>query len=244
MAYVNQYSASGAPSWWLGKTTADRTPQAQYNMIANALIPFMSPEDRAAVANNLYRSNQADFAEYGNIATPKASYQVTTPERDYYTSADRARQATETLNRLRTSTGATVTDLGPGFAYLQRVVDLLNKYGGDPNEGTAPPIPGRRTELVRDPVTGALTTVNIDPNPYPAGNYVAPGPRRQTRQEYVQMMGELDPLLAEGKSEALAPYEPLVQKMIQPFFSGGKITPVSKDATGNWVFGERRKEWY
>lgn len=66
----------------------------------------------------------------------------------------------------------------------------------------------------------------------------------QTRQQIIQMYGALDPLLAETKQDNLSAYSEISRAMTQPFFSAGQVIPVSKDANGNWIFGQANKRWY
>lgn len=61
----------------------------------------------------------------------------------------------------------------------------------------------------------------------------------QTRRQYQQMMGALDPLLAQsgGTGSVLSPYGSLVKMLAQPYFSGGQLMPMTKTSDGRYVFG-------
>lgn len=60
---------------------------------------------------------------------------------------------------------------------------------------------------------------------------------RQSRRQYQQMLGALDPLLAEARGEALSAYGPIAQALAQPFFSAGEMVPVRRLPNGRWMFG-------
>lgn len=66
---------------------------------------------------------------------------------------------------------------------------------------------------------------------------------QQTRQQVVQQLSALDPLLNSAKGE-LAPYASLAQALTTPFFSEGKVIPIRKDANGDYIFGEPNKQLY
>lgn len=63
----------------------------------------------------------------------------------------------------------------------------------------------------------------------------------QTRQQYINMMSALDPLVAQAKTPQLAPYESLVKMLTTPFFTNGSLVPLSKDANGRVIFGTPNK---
>lgn len=65
----------------------------------------------------------------------------------------------------------------------------------------------------------------------------------QTRRQYIEMMSALDPLIAQSKTQQLAPYESLVKMLTTPFFSKGQLTPIYKDANGQVSFGGANKAW-
>ncbi len=66
----------------------------------------------------------------------------------------------------------------------------------------------------------------------------------QTRRQVRDLYSTLDPLLAEGKGEALSAYGEIGRAMTQPFLSSGRLMSVSKDDQGNWVFGRKNKRWF
>src|SRR3990167_11294563 len=66
----------------------------------------------------------------------------------------------------------------------------------------------------------------------------------QTRQQYLQYQAALDPLLAEGKGEALAAYGPASRMLSQPFFSAGQLRTAARDEFGNWRFGTANRRLF
>jgi hypothetical protein len=67
---------------------------------------------------------------------------------------------------------------------------------------------------------------------------------RQTRAQFNQTQAALDPMLSQAKSGELAPYSAVAQQVASPFFSAGNVTPVAKNATGRFVFGNRNPEFF
>ena len=68
--------------------------------------------------------------------------------------------------------------------------------------------------------------------------------RVQTRQQYLQMISALDPLLAEAKSGKLSSYGSAARMITNPYFTAGAVVPVRKDQAGNYVFGKGNKGLY
>jgi len=66
---------------------------------------------------------------------------------------------------------------------------------------------------------------------------------KQTREQVVQQLGAVSPLLAQAKG-TLAPYASIAQALTTPFFSSGSVMPISKDAKGNYIFGDVNKRLY
>ncbi len=64
---------------------------------------------------------------------------------------------------------------------------------------------------------------------------------RQSRVQYQQMQSALDPLLASMKNTEFAG---LAQQLTAPFFTAGRVVPISKDVTGRYVFGSPNKQLF
>jgi len=67
---------------------------------------------------------------------------------------------------------------------------------------------------------------------------------QQTRQQYLQQMGALDPLLAEGKSSELSPYSSIAQSLASPYFTAGQAVPIQKTSDGRYIFGQANRQLF
>jgi len=67
---------------------------------------------------------------------------------------------------------------------------------------------------------------------------------QQTREQYLQQLGALDPLMGEAGSDAIAPYESIVQSLTSPYFTAGKTVPIQKTSDGRYIFGEGNRQLY
>jgi hypothetical protein len=202
-AWSEGYQVENAPTWWVGLVNSVPSPENEYAMQLNAMIPYLSPEDQRYVAQFLFSSFPSIFSMYKDISFAPPPFEITADIRDRFTSSDRARGIIETLNKMRQAAGMTEEQLGPGYRYLNRLADVMAQYGGGP----------------------------LGSND------------RQTSRQYTQMMSALDPLIAESKGDELSAYGSLASRLTNPFFSAGKVVPISKDQSGNWVFGETNKQF-
>ena len=66
----------------------------------------------------------------------------------------------------------------------------------------------------------------------------------QTRQQYSQMMGALDPLAAETQGSQLSAYSELTRMLTQPYYTAGRVTPTSQLENGQTVFGEPIRNYF
>lgn len=99
------------------------TPPEPYGKMAEALLPYLSPED-SNVLESFYGFEQPDRA----IPT-----EITGGLRNYYLSKERAGSALTALNNMKTASGR--SDLGPGYAFLVNAIGLLNQFGAEGGEG-------------------------------------------------------------------------------------------------------------
>lgn len=65
-----------------------------------------------------------------------------------------------------------------------------------------------------------------------------------TRRQVIDMYSAFDPLLSEAQGEKLGAFGELARSLAQPFYGAGKLVNVSRDDSGNWVFGKRNKSWF
>lgn len=65
----------------------------------------------------------------------------------------------------------------------------------------------------------------------------------QTRMQYMNFLGAMDPLLGESKGQELAAFSPIASMLATPFFSAGQLQPVTKTATG-YRFGQANRNLF
>jgi len=97
----------------------------------NMMIPFLSPEDQKTVAATLFQQDPKNFNYLKGIGADMPS--VTAPtiqDRDYYTSAERAKNAIDALGKLASAMGKGTNALGPGFQYLRTILTNMQTFGG------------------------------------------------------------------------------------------------------------------
>jgi hypothetical protein len=98
-------------------------PAEPYGKIVQTLLPYLSPEDSAAL------ESFHGFAQ-DNRPVPE---QVTGQLRNYYLGRERAQSAIGALQNMKAAGGG--KDLGPGYTFLVNAVNLLGQYGGQGGEG-------------------------------------------------------------------------------------------------------------
>jgi len=152
LLWKDTYSTAGAQPGWRGMTPNKLNKTTQFYAMLNAMIPFLSPEDQRSIGTALSRYNykyedkegthfSAPFKHLDpnkmNYPTPPS--ELTTQQRTYYTSAERARQAQLNLERMANSMGVKVNDrdrkLGPGYVYLKQVTKVLQDFGAPGSSG-------------------------------------------------------------------------------------------------------------
>jgi hypothetical protein len=134
LKYGDEFQWAGAPKWWRGLTPNRLTAESRYTALANAMIPFLSPEDRRATAQTLGRMEPVR-KYYDNPAYGRVPSEVTSQMRQQYTSAERAKQVLEMLNKLRHASGKSTKEWGAGYQYLQQAARVLRDFGGRNGDG-------------------------------------------------------------------------------------------------------------
>lgn len=142
-------------------------------------------------------------------------------------------------------------------------------FGGyNPETAKMPDIPGTMETQERRLMTSAkrakqlLGTLNMVKQVSPAGTKFGPGyeylrqlasvmrdfgAKRnagQTRQQYSQMVGALDPLTAETQGSQLSAFSELTRMLSQPYYTAGRVTPTSQLENGQTVFGEPIRNYF
>jgi len=140
-----------APNWWVPLRPQDvseaERPDVQALMFLNTMLPFLSPEDQRNAAAQLYTTAADAFSYYKGEKLPAevggapfdwdtimASSQsgLTPINRRYFESTARAQGALDALSRMREATvQGNRWKLGPGYTYLQNVINAVGRYGTD-----------------------------------------------------------------------------------------------------------------
>ena len=179
-------------------------PQSEYASMLNSMIPFMSPEDQRYTASVLYRLYPQFFSSYSSFAAnetvPQAPSELTTEQRQYMGSYQRAQAILDTLNKVKQVSGN--PKLGPGYSYLQELGSVLRDYSAR-NAGDS-----------------------------------------QTRSQYRQMMGALDPLVAEGQQENLSAFSALTRMLAQPYYTAGQVHPTTTLQDNSVISGTPIKNYF
>jgi hypothetical protein len=132
LTWKNAYGAGGyGPKWWNGLVANKLNPTTEYIMLTNAMLPFLSPEDRRAFASNIDRQFKGEGVDFGDstrfqFGVTKA---VTPGVRANYLSVQRAQSALSSLERMRAASGFKADKFGPGLQYLRQVADTLRDFG-------------------------------------------------------------------------------------------------------------------
>jgi hypothetical protein len=73
--------------------------------------------------------------------------------------------------------------------------------------------------------------------------YGGAGGEPQSRRQALEMLGAVDPILAQTQTGDLSAYGPLARMLANPFFSAGQLMPVQKTQDGTYVFGNPNKSF-
>lgn len=132
LIWSNKYGYEGAPSWWQGMVANKNNPYTQYFMTANAMLPFLSPEDQRAFANNLGLQYKGQGTKFGNPMdfTFGTTMGVSPELRAQYQSSQRAQMALNLLDRMRMAAGIKDENkMGKGYQFLRQMIDALRDFG-------------------------------------------------------------------------------------------------------------------
>ena len=191
------------PAWWVNLQPVDpkdaERPDVQYLMMLNSTLPYLSPEDQRNAAAQIYTTAADAFSAYkpekiSAIAPINLETQLTSP--------------------VAQAAGTPVIDEAY-FGSSQRASEALQALS-NMREAT---VQGNRWKLGPgytwlQSLLGAMgATRDLSPN----------NGQRLTATQTLQMLGALDPLLAQGQSQEIGPVANIGRLLSQPFFSGGNI---------------------
>lgn len=124
------YSIAGAPQWWRGKVPSSFNAKTAYAAVANAIMPYLSPEDQRTVAANLAMNFQGQFGGYNpqtGVQFSKPPGEMTSAIRGTFSSAERAQGILSSLEKMQKTSKAKP---GAGMKFLQQVATIMRDYGG------------------------------------------------------------------------------------------------------------------
>lgn len=123
------------PNWNAGSLPATWTANTEYAAFTNAVLPYLSAEDQRTFAGNLARLFPEQYAGMNPVTAqyPLPGTKITTDERRYYQSAERAQAIMSTLQAKAAQSGQ--TNFGPGYAFLQQIVAVIRDYGANSGNG-------------------------------------------------------------------------------------------------------------
>lgn len=137
ITWSETYKDKNAPSWWRGFTPSKLDATSEYLALMNAMIPYLSPEDQVAVAQNLARQypgveeGSYPFAAYTNVSAEGAPKgELPTNFEALWLSSQRGQNVVSALGNMASSMGKSEKDFGPGYKFLTQVAGALTQYGG------------------------------------------------------------------------------------------------------------------
>jgi len=227
---IGNYAVSDkAPSWWRPFDIKDKSqynrPDVAFTLMANALIGSgaLSDEDARALAKQLYAMWGRAGENPWDIYSDKFADENRPPGRRI------GAQGQPAISRQLALIGQTA----PGG-----VIDERSIYSRERANRILQALSRMREATVGGNVwkfgPGYQYLQNI------AGALGTAGPVARTRAQRLEVLGALDPLLAQAKSGELSAFAPLAQMIAQPFYTYAPPR-VSRTQEGRYQFGRRSK---
>jgi len=220
-----ELAGGAAPDWWQAFVPTEVTPETAYGAMLNAMIPFISPEDQVRVAHSLYNMFDTEMSHYKPGYIPEVST-VTEDQARYLMSQGRPVSGIwEGSQQKQLATGETITtrtsELEP-FSDQMRRYFMSSKRATDAIQTLSnmreAMVQGNRWKLG----PGYKWLQNIMGSVAGRG---AGGGAGQTRQQYLSMLGAVDPFLSQAGSGELQAFGPLGQMLTKPYFTAGQMMP-------------------
>ena len=215
---VGKYEAFGPniPTWWKPMvpqgTAANERSDVQFSLMMNAMIPYVSPEDQVTLARKLYEIWGDQFGIYKQVG----------------------------IKGTRVSGGLESAGRAPiSREQQQRGIEgqLANEQffkGSQRADFARQTLESIRQNVTKDIGVGGRFMENI----LSAISQTGGG---STRASTVEMLGQIDPMLAGAQAGALSPFGPLGKMTASPFFSKFSQQPVQRTETGEYIFGKPSK---
>lgn len=220
-----ELAGGAAPDWWRAFVPEEVTPETAYGAMLNAMIPFISPEDQVRVAHSLYTMFDTELSRYKPGYIPEVST-VTEDQARYLMEQGRPVSGIwEGSQQKRLATGETITTR---TSELEPLSDQMRRYFMSSQRATdaiqtlsnmrEAMVQGNRWKLG----PGYKWLQNIMGSVAGRG---AGGETAQTRQQYLSMLGAVDPFLSQAGGGELQAFGPLGQMLTKPFFTAGQMMP-------------------
>jgi len=227
-----ELAGGAAPDWWQAFVPKEVTPETAYGAMLNAMIPFISPEDQVRVAHSLYNMFDTEMSHYKPGYIPEVST-VTEDQARYLMSQGRPVSGIwEGSQQKRLATGETITTR---TSELEPLSDQMRRYFMSSKRATdaietlsnmrEAMVQGNRWKLG----PGYKWLQNIMGSVAGRG---ASGETAQTRQQYLSMLGAVDPFLSQAGGGELQAFGPLGQMLTKPFFTAGQMMPQQQGRFG------------
>jgi hypothetical protein len=215
------YEAAGgaAPDWWQAFLPEKVTPETAYGAMLNAMIPFLSPEDQVRTAHSLYAMFDTEMSHYKPGKIPEVS---TVSEDQARYLAEQGRPVSGVWGGGRERETEPLSDqMRRYYMSSQRSKDAIRTLS---NMREAM-VQGNRWKLG----PGYKWLQNVLES---TGARGASGTTAQSRQDYLSMLGSVDPFLSQAGSGELQPFGPLGQMLSKPYFTAGALQPQSQGRFG------------
>ena len=192
--------AQTTPAYWKNKNAV--TPPDTFSGAANALLPYMGPNEASQTASMLGNTYAKAFGSYLNNSG-QAFNGPTPGVYENFLSPGRASQALNTVNTMVKANGTNTASLGPGYGYLNTMLNAEQNLGGGA-QGTM----GRADYLQLGSLANSLATALKN-------NQAAQG------------------LKSSAKNKQMLPqWESLAQSFMFPNIPGANTAPVTTNKSG------------
>lgn len=135
ITWSEKYQLPGSPGFWKGMMPSQWTPETEFAAMANALIPYLSPEDQRSMSSNLSRLFPDAFGNYSPEKTQFPEPQapgIAPATSTYFQSAQRASDILSALDKMKEVSGQEESKFGPGYQYLRHLATTMKDFGAAP----------------------------------------------------------------------------------------------------------------
>jgi hypothetical protein len=111
---------------------SELTPDTEFAVILNTLIPYMSTEDQRQMATSLSSLFPKGFANYSPETTSfqQPASEVSNATGNYMLSQQRATDILGAMDRMKEASGKKDDEFGPGYSYVRNLATTMKDFGG------------------------------------------------------------------------------------------------------------------